>query len=117
MNEDPAGGPPLRALGEELHEEALRSSARVLILLSLGMNRRVGFTDLLELTRVGKGSLSHHLARLSEGGLVASRTVFTLGGPRVAVEITPRGEQVYRRLLKALTELPAPPHRPGEFSR
>lgn len=117
MTGDARPSKPLRQLGEELHDEALRSSARLLILLSLGLNRRIGFSELLELTRVGKGSLSHHLSVLSDRGLVVTRTVFSLGGPRVAVEITPKGEEAYLRLVGALTDLPRSSNAAPEFRR
>ncbi len=99
------GGSGLRTLGEYLRQEPLRNSVRVLILLSLGINRRLSFTELLELTQVSKGSLSHHLDQLVSAGLVRSRMVFTIGGPRVQVEITPQGVAVYAELSRTLAGL------------
>jgi DNA-binding MarR family transcriptional regulator len=108
----PAVAPDLRTLGDYLLQDPLRSSVRVLILISLGMNRRLSFTDLLELTGSSKGSLSHHLDQLSAAGLLRSRMVFTLAGPRIQVEITPQGLSVYDRLCRTLSELaPANPPR------
>lgn len=103
------GEPGLRTLGEYLLQDPLKNSVRLLILLSLGMNRRLRFTELLELTRVSKGSLSHHLDQLASAGLTRSRMVFTLGGPRVQVEITPAGLAVYGRLTRTLAELSSAP--------
>ena len=88
---------------------------RVLILISLGMNRQLSFTDLLELTGASKGSLSHHLDQLSAAGLTRSRMVFTLGGPRIRVEITPEGVAVYENLTRLLAGL-APRPADGTFS-
>jgi DNA-binding MarR family transcriptional regulator len=102
------GDPGLRALGEYLLADPLKNSVRLLILISLGMNRRLSFTDLLELTRVSKGSLSHHLDQLASAGLTRSRMVFTIGGPRVQVEITPSGLAVYERLTRTLADLATP---------
>ncbi len=97
--------PGLRAIGGFLLQESLRNSVRVLILISLGINRQLSFSELLELTGTSKGSLSHHLDQLAAAGFVASRMVFTLGGPRVRVEITPKGLAVYEDLTQALGRL------------
>jgi DNA-binding HxlR family transcriptional regulator len=95
----------LKVLGGFFLQDPLKNSVRVLILLSLGMNQHLGFTDLLELTRVSKGSLSHHLDALREAGLVRTRTVFTLAGPRVRAEITPQGRAVFEGLTRTLVQV------------
>ena len=102
-------GSGLRDLGGYILRDPLRNSVRVLILLSLGMNDRLSFTDLLELTGTSKGSLSHHLEQLETAGLVLTRMVFTLAGPRVAAEITRSGRSVYADLCRLLAELPRNP--------
>ncbi len=99
------GGPGLRAIGDFLLQESLRHSVRVLILISLGINRHLSFSELLELTATSKGSLSHHLEQLASAGFVETRMVFTLGGPRVRVEITAKGLGVYEELTRALGQL------------
>jgi DNA-binding transcriptional ArsR family regulator len=104
----------MEALGKYLLQDPLRNSVRVLILISLGINRRLSFTDLLELTGTSKGSLSHHLEQLAGARLTQSRMVFTLGGPRVQVEITPQGLNVYQDLTRTLAGLaPGVPQRTG----
>jgi DNA-binding MarR family transcriptional regulator len=105
------GTPGLRTLGNVLLQEPLRNSVRVLILVSLGVNRALGFTELLELTSTSKGSLGHHLEQLESAGYLQSRMVFTLDGPRTRVEITPRGLAVYEELVRELARL-APGRRP-----
>ncbi|HTW76773.1 MAG TPA: transcriptional regulator [Thermoplasmata archaeon] len=99
--------PGLRAVGSFLLQESLRNSVRLLILLSLGINRHLSFSELLELTGTSKGSLSHHLDQLASAGYLESRMVFTLGGPRVRVEITPKGLATYEDLTQALGRLAA----------
>jgi len=99
------GAPGLRTLGDVLLKESLRNSVRVLILISLGLNRALSFSELLELTGTSKGSLGHHLELLESAGFLRSRMVFTLGGPRVRVEITPQGIAVYEELARALGRL------------
>lgn len=112
MAEAPAEGavrPSLVGLGAQLAQEELRSSARVLIVLALGVNRRLTFTDLLELTHVAKGSLSYHLRQLETAGLVSTATVFTFRGQRMVVSITENGGELYRRLVEELRALPSNP--------
>jgi DNA-binding HxlR family transcriptional regulator len=106
---DGVSPPPenLKVLGDFLHQDPFRNSIRVLILISLGMNRHLGFTDLLELTEVSKGSLAHHLDQLAAAGFVSSRMVFTLMGPRIRVEITPTGIEAFENLTRALAHVTA----------
>jgi len=106
------GTPGLRTLGDVLLREPLRNSVRVLVLVSLGVNRALTFTELLELTGTSKGSLGHHLEQLHAAGYLQSRMVFTLDGPRVRVEITPQGLAVYEELVRELARLV--PSRPPE---
>lgn len=96
----------LAGLGEQFAQDELRSSARLVIMLSLGVNGRLSFADLLEVTRCAKGSLSYHLKQLADAGLVRSSTVFTFGGPRVVVEITDKGRARYGELVEQLRALP-----------
>ena len=104
---DDHAAPELRTLGGVLLQEALRSSVRVLILISLGINRALAFSELLELTGTSKGSLGHHLEQLESAGYLRRRMVFTLGGPRVRVEITREGLQAYDELARGLGRLVA----------
>ena len=105
---EPSPPPDLRTIGGFLRQDSLRHSVRILILFSLGINRRLGFPELLELTGLSKGSLSHHLDQLAAARFIESRMVFTLGGPRIRVEITARGQEVYEELARALAQLGSP---------
>jgi len=96
----------LASLGEQFSREELRSSVRILIMLSLGVNRRMGFLALLRLSHCAKGSLSYHLKQLEDAGLLRTSTVFTLGGPRVVAEITEKGRARYSGLIDELQRLP-----------
>jgi DNA-binding transcriptional ArsR family regulator len=58
----------LKDLGEQFSDPALKSSTRVLILISLALNRRMSVVRLLSLTGTGKGSLSNHLEKLERSG-------------------------------------------------
>ena len=95
----------IEELGVRLKEPVLKSSTRMLIIITLSINKKLTFTELLQLTSAGKGSLSNHLERLKEEGLVRSRTVFGLAGPRLVVEITEDGKEVYSDYLMLLRKL------------
>lgn len=95
----------LRSLATQLNDPCLKSSSRVLILFSLALNRRLGFVDLLNLTGLGKGSLSNHLEKLESSGYVITKTAMSFSGPRVVVEITQKGLEAYSALMRLLKEL------------
>ena len=92
----------LKALADQLSDPALKSSARVVILMSLSINKKLSFIELLELTGLGKGSLENHLDRLSNSLYIRTRNIKTFGGMREMVEITTKGEDVCRSLLTGL---------------
>lgn len=95
----------LEQLGSRLRDPNLKSSSRMLMIITLSINRRLTFTDLLQLTSLGKGSLSNHIDKLREDGLVSTRTVFSFSGPRLVVEITESGMEVYRDYLSLMRRL------------
>ena len=95
----------LKALGEQLSDPALKSSTRVLILVSLAVSGKLGFLDLLQLTGMGKGSLSNHLEKLEAAGYVKTRRTMVWGGHRVVVEITEKGLSTYKIYMRAVDAL------------
>ena len=74
----------LETLGKQLNEPVMKSTARLIIIISLAINRKLSFTDLLTITSLGKGSLSNHLEKLQKNGLIKIKTVFKQNGPRVS---------------------------------
>lgn len=92
----------LKSLADQLSDPALKSSARILILISLSINKKLSFVELLGLTGLGKGSLQNHLEKLSSSQYVTTRNVKTFGGMRELVEITGKGQEVCRSLLTGL---------------
>jgi len=88
-----------------LDNEALRSSARILILISLAINDRMYFTDLLKLTETGKGSLSNNLDILKKYGYITDKMVFTISGPRRLIYITEKGKEFYGMYTKLISKL------------
>ncbi|MEM0118169.1 MAG: transcriptional regulator [Conexivisphaerales archaeon] len=95
----------LKLLSEAINEPALRSSVRVLILISLALNRHLSFTDLIGLTGLGKGSLSNHIDKLEASGFIQSRLVRTFRGQRMVISITPRGLEAYRSFMELLRKI------------
>jgi len=96
---------PIRELAELFDDSIMKSSTRLLIVVSLSVNKRMVFTDLLKLTGVGKGSLSNHLERLSAGGYIRLRVTPTLRGPRTVAEITQKGLDTYQKYLGIIEKI------------
>jgi DNA-binding MarR family transcriptional regulator len=100
---DPSETTALNALRGQLTDPSLKSSTRGLILVSLALNRKMIFIDLLTLTGIGKGSLSHHLERLESSGYITVRTKATFSGDRSIIEITEKGLVAYNTLVKIMS--------------
>ncbi|MDI6643404.1 MAG: transcriptional regulator [Candidatus Hodarchaeaceae archaeon] len=85
------------ATTEELKSNKLISHpTRFTICFLLYFHRRIGFAELQRLLGLTPGNLDSHLRKLREAGYVEMRKVFTLRGPRTAVQITPIGSQGFR---------------------
>ncbi|MCL4327905.1 MAG: transcriptional regulator [Candidatus Thermoplasmatota archaeon] len=92
-------------LFESINDPALKSSVRLTILISLGMNRRLNFSDLLKLTGSGKGSLHNHISRLESAGYVVTTRYSFFSSPKVRVEITQKGREVVKRYLEIVSHI------------
>lgn len=92
-------------LREQFNDPSLKSSTRVLILVSLALNRKVTFVDLLTLTGIGKGSLSNHLEKLESSGFITIRTKATFSRDRCIIEITEKGLSAYKTLVRTMSAL------------
>jgi DNA-binding MarR family transcriptional regulator len=92
----------LSSLSNQLSDSTLKSSTRILILISLTMNKKLSFVQLLALTGMGKGSLENHLEKLAASGYITTRNVKTFGGTRQFVEITEKGLETTKSLLRTL---------------
>ena len=95
----------LEELNTILNEPALKATARLSILITLALNTKLTFTELLTITSIGKGSLSNHIEKLASNGLVNVRTVLRSSGPRVIVEITEKGMAAYIKYSEILRYL------------
>ena len=113
MSEDagaPAPSPDqsIRSLNEQLADASLRSSSRILILILLAMNKKSTATELRALTGLGKGSLENHLNRLESFGYVKltyAKSIGARGVPRQNVEITEKGLEACRALVRSVSRL------------
>jgi DNA-binding MarR family transcriptional regulator len=95
----------LTSLRDRLSDPALKSSARVLILISLSISKKLSFVELLVLTGLGKGSLENHVEKLSTSEYVIARNIKTFSGMREIVEITKKGQEICRSLLNELQKV------------
>ena len=86
-------------LFETISDPALKSSVRLMILVSLGMNKRMNFSDLLKLTGSGKGSLHNHITKLESAGYISTRKYSFFSSPKLKIEITEKGMGVVQKYL------------------
>ncbi len=95
----------IRSLNEQLSDPSLKSSTRILILILLAMNKKLSASELRSLVGLGKGSLENHLSKLEAAGLVRVRSVRSWGGSHQVVEITQKGLEDCKALLKKIHSL------------
>ena len=88
-----------------LNDLSLKSSIRLMILISLGMNRKLNFSDLLKLTGTGKGSLHNHISRLESAGYIKTTRYSFFSSPKLRVEITEKGKEVVQRYLESISDI------------
>ncbi len=95
----------VKSLTEQLGDPIFKSSTRILILILLAMNKKLTAGELRSLVGLGKGSLENHLEKLESSGRIQTRFVRTWGGTRQVVEITEKGLEDCRSLLKKMHSL------------
>ncbi len=104
----PASAPSadaIKSLNEQLSELSLKSSTRILILILLAMNKKLSASELRSLVGLGKGSLENHLAKMQVSGLIRVQSVRSWGGVHQVVEITEKGLEDCRSLLRKIHNL------------
>ncbi len=98
----------IRSLNEQLSDSTFKSSTRILILVFLAMARRMSSVELRTLTGLGKGSLENHLNKLEGFGYVTinnAKSIGARGPPMQMVEITKKGLDACRALVKSVSSL------------
>jgi DNA-binding HxlR family transcriptional regulator len=93
----------LAKYNEIFKRKSLKSTIRLTILLTLFLNNKMTFSNLSKVIGISKGSMKNNLDVLEEDGLIQSREVFTVRGPRLIYEITSEGKNVYLEISKLLT--------------
>ena len=88
-----------------LNNKALKSTSRLIILLIIALNEKITFSNLHKYLGGSKGSLKNNLDILEEDELIKSYNVFSLSGPRLVYEITPKGLKFYQKYLEILNKL------------
>jgi DNA-binding PadR family transcriptional regulator len=98
----------VRSLNEQLNDSTFKSSSRIMILVLLAMARRMSSVELRTLTGLGKGSLENHLNKLESFSYVKisnEKSIGARGVPRQIVEITEKGLDACRALVKSMSSL------------
>lgn len=98
----------IKSLSEQLNDSTFKSSTRILILVLLAQARRMSSVELRTLTGLGKGSLENHLNKLESFGYVGLSNTKSIGGrgsPMQMVEITEKGLDACRALVKSISSL------------
>ncbi|MCL5990425.1 MAG: transcriptional regulator [Candidatus Thermoplasmatota archaeon] len=95
----------LTQLAEEITDTPFKSSIRLIIIMSLGVSKRMRLTDIMKLTGCGKGSISNHIDKLEKSGFVTTHDASFFTSPRIVVEITKKGEEFYNSYLSMLEKI------------
>ena len=92
----------LRQISVELSNTPLTSSSRLIIIMSLAIDRRMKLSDLMKVTGCGKGSIENHISKLEEGGFISTEKVSFFKSPRVYAELTDKGKNFYEKYLELI---------------
>ena len=95
----------IKSLNEQLNDPTFKSSTRILILILLAMNKKLTSVELRSFVGLGKGSLENHLTKMETSGLIRVRFVRSWGGVHQVVEITEKGLEDCRSLLRKIHSL------------
>ncbi len=88
-----------------LKDKALQNTQRILILTTLYLTERLGFTELARVTGIDKGKLEYHINVLEKEGYVERRMYITILGPRLFIKITSKGKERILHTIKVLAEI------------
>ncbi len=89
----------IKMLSQKLGEPVMKSSQRLLIIITIWYSGRMRFHELQRTLNMGKGSLSNHLETLSRNGLIKTRDIITLSGPGKMVELTDAGKDAVKEYI------------------
>jgi DNA-binding HxlR family transcriptional regulator len=98
------GTPPGR--GRALLSPLIHGRVRLLILGHLLRARKAHtFTDVRNAVNLTDGTLSVHLSKLEEGGVVTIEKTFEGKKPRTLVRVTPTGRRMFKQYVEDLREV------------
>jgi len=95
----------LQEFVDGINTSSFKSSVRLLILLSLGISKKMRLKDAMILTGCGKGSISNHIEKLKEEGIIKTRDISVFTSPRILIEITPKGQEIYDNYIKMFKKI------------
>jgi DNA-binding MarR family transcriptional regulator len=95
----------MELLNEQLSDPALRSSARILILMLLSVHKSMSLVELERFTGLGRSSLRNHLGKLEAIGYVKTKVTISFVGKRQVIEMTERGLESCRILLDRISSI------------
>lgn len=95
----------LKEIMDLLKENALTTSIRLSILLTLYIYAKVTFSELLAYTSLKKNTLYVNLQVLADNGLIKYKKAFSLKGVISVVEITPKGREVVEKLFEMIENI------------
>ena len=98
-------GKLLEELSTRLGEPVMKSSQRLLIIIILWINGKMRFYELQSTLGIGKGSLSNHLDRLADNGIISMKDILTIAGPGKSIELTGKGREImeqYSRIMSMI---------------
>lgn len=97
--------PPATAGGGEPLPSLIHGRVRLLILSHLMRAGPASFTELRSLLKLTDGTLSVHLSRLEEGGVVRVRKRFVNKRPRTDVSLTAAGRRGFAAYVDELRQI------------
>ena len=92
----------LRQISVELSNTPLTSSSRLIIIMSLAIDKRMKLSDLMKVTGCGKGSIENHVSKLEDGGFVRTEKISFFKSPRVYAQLTDKGKNFYENYLQLI---------------
>ena len=93
-------------VGQDLLLPLIHGRVRLLVLSFLLRGRRaMPFTALRDELKLTDGTLSVHLGKLEQGGLVQQEKKFLGKRPLTIVKVTPKGRRLFRKYVAELRQV------------
>lgn len=86
-------------------DEIVHAPARLLILATLYVIGSADFTFLMTQTKLTRGNLSSHLAKLEKAGYVTIKKEFVNRIPRTLIRISKKGQAAFEQYRKDMKKM------------